>query len=171
MLAYMLFAHAQRNPPLTESMQTDNRPNGHAHATPKIDAHNTSTLNSSASTSPQHEPLSSNKPDDLSQHNRHIESASASARDEQVETSAPHSSQLQGSVRTDATDLAEHDALAEPGCVSEAAVMPATLSAQHGQNVALSGSLTCNEVDASRRSRLQSVLDAYLPVPLKRKIR
>ena len=55
--------------------------------------------------------------------------------------------------------------------MAELASRPATVSAQHGQNVALSGSLTCNELDAPRRSRLQSVLDAYLPAPLKRKVR
>lgn len=170
MLAYMLFA--QKGPPTT-ALQTASSSHDHAHATPETSAHNNSTLTSFASTSPQHEPLSSNKTDGLPQDRRlssQVESAAASAPHEQA-ASVLHLSQLQGSVRTDATDLAEHNALAEPGSVSEAACMPATLSAQHGQNVALCGSLTCNELDAARRSRLQGVLDAYLPAPLKRKVR
>ena len=44
------------------------------------------------------------------------------------------------------------------------------LAAQHGQRAATSGSLTCNEMDSSRRARLQSVLDSYLPPTLKKKM-
>lgn len=47
----------------------------------------------------------------------------------------------------------------------------ASLSAQHGQNAAASGSLTCNELDPSRRARLQNVVDLYLPPPLKARVR
>ena len=49
--------------------------------------------------------------------------------------------------------------------------IPASLAAQHGQNSAASGSLTCNELDPSRRSRLHNVMNLYLPPPLMRKVR
>lgn len=172
MLAYMLFA--QKSPPSTASVGTASRPCDQAHATPETDANCPSTLNSSAAISPEHKASASNTAEGLPQRNNlnsQLELRAASSPHEQAMTSAPTPPQCQGSVRTDATDSAEQDALAEPGAVYEAASMPATLSAQHGQNVVLSGSLTCNEPDASRRSRLNSVLDAYLPAPLKRKIR
>ncbi len=49
--------------------------------------------------------------------------------------------------------------------------LPATLSAQHGQHTAAVGSLTCNELDPSRKSRLQIVMDSYLPPALKKRVR
>ena len=49
--------------------------------------------------------------------------------------------------------------------------IPASLAAQHGQNAAALGSLTCNELDPSRRSRLHNVMNLYLPPPLMRKVR
>ncbi len=49
--------------------------------------------------------------------------------------------------------------------------LPATLSAQHGQHTAAIGSLTCNELDPSRKSRLQIVMDSYLPPALKKRVR
>lgn len=48
---------------------------------------------------------------------------------------------------------------------------PTSLAAQHGQHAAASGSLTCNELDPSRRSRLQKVMDSYLPPALKKRVR
>lgn len=52
-----------------------------------------------------------------------------------------------------------------------AALNSATLSAQHGQHTAAIGSLTCNELDPSRKSRLQIVMDSYLPPVLKKRVR
>ena len=49
--------------------------------------------------------------------------------------------------------------------------LTATLSAQHGQHTAAIGSLTCNELDPSRKSRLQIVMDSYLPPALKKRVR
>lgn len=49
--------------------------------------------------------------------------------------------------------------------------LPATLSAQHGQHTAAVGSLTCNELDPSRKSKLQTVMDSYLPLALKDRVR
>ena len=49
--------------------------------------------------------------------------------------------------------------------------LPATLSAQHGQHTAAVGSLTCNELDPSRKSKLQTVMDSYLPLALKNRVR
>lgn len=46
-----------------------------------------------------------------------------------------------------------------------------SLAAQHGQHAAALGSLTCNELDPSRRSRLQKVMDSYLPPALKKRVR
>ncbi|DBB04375.1 TPA: NOL1/NOP2/Sun domain member 3 [Trebouxia sp. C0004] len=49
--------------------------------------------------------------------------------------------------------------------------MTPTLSAQHGQHTAAVGSLTCNELDPSRKSRLQIVMESYLPPALKKRVR
>lgn len=200
MLAYMLFAQKgcpatesrAATTATTAASQTATSLTGQAYATSDPDAYadNTSATNCSASSSLPQDTMKHRTADALPPHDNlstHAAAAAAAASklheheqanassDEKAQTSAPHSPKSKATcihIRTDAIDLAEDDTLAELGeCVAEAASTPATLSAQHGQNVALSGSLTCNELDAPRRSRLQSVVDAYLPVLLKRKVR
>ena len=198
MLAYMLFARKGFPPTAsgtattatTAASHTAGTHPGQAQATsdPHGEADNTSAIDCSSSLSQN--TLECNTAGPLpQQHNlssqTHTAAAAASTPHEHEQANASSDEQTQASthhppksqvpcihIRTDAIDLAEHDTLAEPGeGVAELASTPATLSAQHGQNVALSASLTCNELDAPRRSRLHSVLDMYLPAPLKRKVR
>ena len=196
MLAYMLFAQKGCPPTAsgadttatTAASRTAEPHLGQAHATsdPDASADSISAINCSASSGLPQDTMESSTEDALPQHDNLSNNAAAASApheheqanansDEQAQTSTHHSSKSKAPcihVRTDAIDLAEHDTLAGLGqCVAEPARVPATLSAQHGQNVALSGSLTCNDLDAPRRSRLQSVLDVYLPMPLKRKVR
>ena len=195
MLAYMLFT-PKGFPPAASGSATATachtvRPHP-GHATPKPDANadNTPAINCSALSSlpqdtgegstvdalPQHDKLSSQTAAAAaSQPCEHEQTPGRLAEHAQTSTHNPPSLESQAPCihyRSDAIDLAEHGTLAElEECVAEPASTPATLSAQHGQNMALAGSLTCNELDAPRRSRLQRVLDAYLPGPLKRKVR
>lgn len=195
MLAYMLFAQKGFPPAASENATTAAshtvRPH-QGHATPKPDANadNASAINCSALSSLPQDTVEGSTAEALPQHDKLSSQAAAAAASrpseheqttgrlaEQAQTSTHNPAGLESQVpcihhRTDAIDLAEHGTLAElEECVPEPASTPATLSAQHGQNVVLTGSLTCNELDAPRRSRLQSVLDAYLPGPLKRKVR
>ena len=197
MLAYMLFAPKAFSPisgtastatTATTAASHTARPHlsqAHAQSDPDANANNTCAVKSSASSRLQHDTLEGSTADALPQHNKlssHTCGAAAASTphkheqtdgslDEQTRTSTHHPPKSQACihVRTDAIDLAEPNTLAE--LVAEPASTPATLSAQHGQHVALAGSLTCNELDAPRRSKLHSVLDAYLPAPLKRKVR
>lgn len=181
MLAYMLFAQRTRHS--ASIPQADSQS-----STPQAEVCSTSITNSTKAghLSAFSVPEPSNLQDGL-----HSSSTAASMPQPETPNSTIHSSQTSADIinsrtdatemaepdavagpdRTEATDMAEADALAEPDTSEKLMRTPATLSAQHGQNVALLGSLTCNELDASRRSRLQSVLDAYLPVPLKSKVR
>jgi len=58
-----------------------------------------------------------------------------------------------------------------PAALNSDLNVPTTLSAQHGQHTAAVGSLTCNELDPSRKSRLQIVMNSYLPPALKKRVR
>ena len=193
MLACMLFA--QKGPPPTSAAATAATAASHTtrlqpdpvRATSGIGAtaDNTADMNSTASSClpqpaltsntalPQHDHLSSQTPAAATASTPPEHEQASASSNEQAQTITQHPPPSLTHTTAHATSaLADDNTSAEPGgCVAEAASMPATLSAQHGQNVALCGSLTCNELDAPRRSRLQSVLNAYLPAPLKRKVR
>ena len=178
MLAYLLFAQKDQTGSSADVASSQN--------TDAASASSTDFLSSKIARKQQHDfPVDSSenvpvqaevRPDAASASSASDQAASTSRQLPEAETAATH-------IRTDPGDLAEPDVLAEhnnltepdrsaePHSLARPANLPATLSAQHGQNVAALGSLTCNELDAPRRSRLQIVLDAYLPVPLRSKVR
>ena len=180
MLAYMLYAQKTKHD--TPNTCTAGQP-GPQHTTlPTDPTGNASTNGNWALNNSKAAHLQQRPPDgsatDLTLPNSHQSSQAASASGADDNQRTMHSNQQPAQpeaagtdLRTDANSPAQPDALAVPDGVAEPPTMPASLSAQHGQNMALLGSLTCNELDATRRSRLQSVLHAYLPVPLKHTIR